>query len=473
MEVGLYSVFKDFRIWLFVFFALRLIGITDPPLEISHNWRQVTVNMIARNFSEDNAPFLYPEMDNAGEKSGITGTEFPLLNWLISLMANIFGWQHWYGRLINLLVTSLGIWYFYKWLKDFVKEDIAFPAGMILIVSLWFSFSRKIMPDTFSMSLAFIGLYYGYKYLQSKGLKNILLFTFFGTLGVLCKVPAILALSPLLIEYIYSVKKTKVAHLPILIAGAFILSINFYWYFIWFNDLIRLGEWQFYYMGPGFPAGLTELFIDLNETFDNIYFESLKFSGFLLFIIGLILAWLKKAEKLIYIFLLWGFGFFLFMVQAGYGYATHDYYTIPFVPAMAIIAGYGISQIPGKISKSILLSIIVIEGIANQQHDFRIKDTELYKLELAEICNNHFLKDDLILVNTGQNPQSLYFCNRKGWTVEHESINDVFIDSLSQLGLKGLIFDKRKGTVELKRDRLYEDENYVVYSISTRGIKND
>ena len=120
MSVEIRRYLCDFRFWLMLFFLLRLTSITDAPLEISHNWRQSTVNMIARNYYEGNTTFFYPMMDNAGEKSGITGTELPLLNLIISETASIFGWQHWYGRLINLIVTSIGIWYFFRWLKKFI-----------------------------------------------------------------------------------------------------------------------------------------------------------------------------------------------------------------------------------------------------------------------------------------------------------------------------------------------------------------
>ena len=64
---------KDIRFWILLFFVVRLYGIFFPPLEVSHNWRQTTVTMVARNFVEDGADILHPKIDIAGEKSGITG----------------------------------------------------------------------------------------------------------------------------------------------------------------------------------------------------------------------------------------------------------------------------------------------------------------------------------------------------------------------------------------------------------------
>ena len=49
------KILKDIRFWLIFFFIIRLISITNPPLEILHNWRQTTVTMVARNFLEINS----------------------------------------------------------------------------------------------------------------------------------------------------------------------------------------------------------------------------------------------------------------------------------------------------------------------------------------------------------------------------------------------------------------------------------
>ena len=65
------AVLSDFRLWVLFFFILRLIGITNPPLEVGHNWRQSLTDMIARNFVEGNPNLLYPQIDMAGNQNGI------------------------------------------------------------------------------------------------------------------------------------------------------------------------------------------------------------------------------------------------------------------------------------------------------------------------------------------------------------------------------------------------------------------
>ena len=157
---------SNIRFWIILFFIVRLFGVTNPPLEVAHNWRQTTVTMVARNFLEVDNSILYPRIDIAGEKPGITGMEFPVLNYLIYLMSLVFGYAHWYGRLINLIVSSIGIFYFYKIIRKYFTSKIAFYSAFLLLLSVWYTYSRKIMPDTFSMSLLIIGYYHGTNYLQ-------------------------------------------------------------------------------------------------------------------------------------------------------------------------------------------------------------------------------------------------------------------------------------------------------------------
>ena len=281
------TLIHDFRFWILVYFFIRLIGILNPPLEVAHNWRQVTVNMVARNYLEVDANLFYPRVDMAGEKSGITGMEFPLLNYLIFIVAKIFGFEHWYGRLINLIVSSLGIFCFYLIIKKRFSPSLAFYAGIILLNSIWFSYSRKIMPDTFSISFTLMGLYFALEYLYKKNsLLNLFLYVLFGLLGLLSKIPAAVILTVLCIPLFD--KSVNVKSKIFLITGSVLILIPVIaWYFYWVPYLVsEFGYWH-YYMGTTFSLGFHEIVTNLGEFSKKFYFEALKFSGFILFLAGL------------------------------------------------------------------------------------------------------------------------------------------------------------------------------------------
>lgn len=146
------KIFNRIEFWILLFFLIRLIGIVNPPLEIGHNWRQVTGLMVTRNYLEIDANILYPRIDDNQGNTGITGMEFPVLNYLYYLTAKIFGFTHWYGRLLNLIISSIGLLFFSRIIRKYFNYRVALASTLCLIGSIWFAFSRKMMPDTFNMT---------------------------------------------------------------------------------------------------------------------------------------------------------------------------------------------------------------------------------------------------------------------------------------------------------------------------------
>lgn len=461
---NLRRILTDIRFWIIFFFLLRLIGITNPPLETGHNWRQSLTNMVARNFHQ-NTNLLYPTIDMAGEKTGIIGSEFPFFNYLIYLFSTLFGNAHWYGRLINLIVSSFGLYFFYKLIRDLISREVAFNATIILITSIWFSFSRKIMPDSFSVSLVIIGMYYAYQYLKNAYKLNLIIFFAFCTLGILCKIPALSIFSCLALPFFIqkiSLRKKIMLYLTATVS----FSIVCLWYFYWVPHLLKVYQYQLYFPKK-IAEGVREIIPLIPELLEKFYFSSLNsYIAFAFFIGGAIFIFKSKN-----IFLKGGIGiiaivFALFIIKTGAVFPLHNYYIIPFTPIMALITGYCINKISFKY-QYILLGLIVIEGVANQQHDFFINDHQQYKLQLEEITNKHIPKDDLVIINGGQSPQDIYFSGRKGFTITNELIrNTSQLDSLINLGGKYLIIDKSKLNYSNQIFQvLHDDEHYSVYKL--------
>ena len=457
------KLLKDIRFWIFLFFLIRLFGITDAPLEMGHNWRQSLTNMIARNFFEVSPNIFYPRIDMAGANTGIIGSEFPLLSYLIFLISKVFGYNHWYGRLINLIVSSVSIYYFYLIVKKYFNQQIAFNSSIILIVSIWFSFSRKIMPDTFSVSLVIIGLYYCFIYFEKGRFIKLLLFFVFVTTGVLCKIPAIALMSilaiPLFADYPVGRK------IVVLITGAISFLIISLWYFYWVPYLVDTYHFKLF-----FPKGLLEGLIEIVhfplDTIDKFSFTSFySYIAFLLFAVGLVMMFIKKQRLLVGILTIVSIVFFAFILKTGSVFSLHNYYIIPYTPLMALIAGYGLTLIKVK-WQYIMLLLISIESLANQSYDFRIKNEERYKLSLENSIDGIIGKHDLIIVNGTHSPQTMYFLHRKGWSVENKDLLEPgFISARTIKGAKYLVIDKNRITYSFPFPLVHEDENIKVYTL--------
>lgn len=461
---------QDIRLWIIVFFLIRMIGILNPPLEVGHNWRQTTVTMVARNFLEVDNNILYPRIDIAGEKTGITGMEFPLLNYIIYLVAKVFGYQHWYGRLINLLISSFGLWFFYKLIFKYFTEQIAFYSTIILAVSIWFQFSRKIMPDTFSMSMVIASIYYGSNYLDNtlrkRSLVYLTIYAILMSLGVLSKLPSGYLL---VIFLIFLFDKTIPLKRKIIFSLVSLIGILpvLVWYFYWVPYLVNKYEFWHFFMGKNFSQGFKEILQNINETLSRFYDTALKFIGFGVFIYGLVLSILKKDMKIYILFIITFISFSIIIFKSGYTFPHHNYYIIPFVPIMALIAGYGLSNIKYSKIAVILLIAISIEGIANQQHDFRIKAKNKPLVNLEKDIDKVSSRNDLILINSGYNPTPMYFAHRKGWVAANDQIKDEkYIDSLKVKGLKYIVILKRSfgSKILLPRyNKVLENKNYCIY----------
>ncbi|MBK9222903.1 MAG: glycosyltransferase family 39 protein [Saprospiraceae bacterium] len=468
MQSPLIRYLKDIRFWIILLFIIRLYGIKLPPLEVSHNWRQTTVTMVARNFYENNSNIFYPQIDIAGEKSGITGMEFPLLNYTIYLISKIFDYQHWYGRLINLILSSIGIYYFYKLIKKYFTIEIAFNSTIVLLVSIWFSFSRKIMPDTFSVSFVIIGMYFGTEYLDNKnGFKNLLFFFLFSLFGMLSKLTAayllILYIPLLLKKYIPLTRK-----LVFCSTGFIFVFITLLWYQYWVPFLVQnFGFWHFF-MGKSIFIGLEEILHNIPETLKRFYDSAIKYIGFLVFLFGIIQFVRNKNRQLIYLFSLSIIGFSFIILKSGFTFYHHNYYVIPFVPIMALICGYGLDQIKNNKISMMLLFSIGIEGVLTQQHDFFIRPEYRAIENLEKDLDLVSKREDLILINSGNYPTPMYFAHRKGWVDANENIQKaMYLESLKNKGLKYLVVLKKVfGTnISLTYPLVFENENYSIYKL--------
>lgn len=459
----------DIRFWILFFAIIRIYGITNPPAEVVHSWRQTTVAMVARNFYEVDSNIFYPRIDISEDLTGITGMEFPLLNYLVYLMSLLFGYEHWYGRLINLLVTSLGCYYFYRLLKKYFSERTAFCSTLILTASLWFVYARKVMPDTFSMSLVIMGLYYGTNYLEgnAKGWKDLILYALFSLFGILSKLPSgyimVLFLLPMLNREVKLRRKAVFAGVSVLICVPVA-----WWYFYWVPYLVEeYGLWHFF-MGKGFGDGFREIMANMGDTLAHFYDDALKFIGFGVFVVGLVFCVLKKEKLALWVTSISFVAFCGVIFKSGWTFAHHAYYVVPFVPVMALVAGYGVASIQKKWLQVLLLVAISIENIGNRHTDFIIREDRQALLRLEEEFDQFSQPTDLIVANSGEDPTAVYFAHRKGWVASNEQLSDVaYLEDLRSRGCKYVLVLKKVFGSEmvLNCERIVDTEDYSIYCL--------
>ena len=88
-----------------------------------------------------------------------------------------------------------------------------------------------------------------------------------------------------------------------------------------------------------------------------------------------------------------------------------------------------------------------------------------YKTNLEMMINRCAKPEQKIIINTGPNPQQLYFANRKGWLInEPVNITKSGLDSISSHSHSIAVLDKKINTTFNKTDFdiLSEDDNYYI-----------
>ena len=240
------KVFVKIEFCIILVFLIRLIGISAPPLETGQNWRQITGLMVTRNYLEDDSNYLFPRVDETKGESGIIGMEFPSLNYIFFCSDESINNKHWCGQLINLIVSSIGLLFFSRIIQKKLIKKVVIASTLFLLGSICFSFSRKMMPDTYFISLMSIGIYYGINYLNQGKTLNVFLQVIFTTLAILSKIPARIYFGLLI---------------PMMFWNPHLSKAN--------------GNW--YNSEETIPEGFIEIATNLDLVFKNFYFHS--FSG--------------------------------------------------------------------------------------------------------------------------------------------------------------------------------------------------
>lgn len=458
----------DIRFWIILFFIVRLYAITNPPLDPSTLWRQTDVLMIARNFYEIDNNILFPRIDVSTSPEGsITGVEFPIYNYLIYLTALLFGYEDWYGRLINLIFSSVGVFFFHRLLKRYYTNEIAFHSSLLLLASAWFSYSRTTFPDIAAASLCIGSLYYAFKFFENGKWMDCLLYTILATIGCLSKISAISILTILIIPML-QLKFAFNRKIIISVASVVIIGIISTWYFYWVPYLISIGT---SYFSMGFPIAMgVQDILDEPLLFAKKFYDSpLKYSGTAAVLISIYYSIKNRRIDLLVAPIILLSAYFVFILKSGRWFYINGYYFVMYVPAIVLLAAIGLSYLKGRL-KIILLTFILIENIANQAHVFNINSAYLFYTRLESTFDSIGAnRRDLIIVGCdGCSATSIYMSHRKGILSSKESLVDpAQIKLFREQGFKYILIQKKFDRIDvtLPYSIVHEEDDFCIYKL--------
>lgn len=378
----LYTVLLlTFLVGLFLF---HLPAINEFPSYI-HAWAQSDYYALALGYCNNGHNLFLPEgMIYNHQFPGdwrlpntttITSADFPIIPWIASLFMRLFGTtEPWVFRLITLLYSLVGIYFFGKGLQN-LKFGIS--TSFILLGFLCFSptflyYQNGFMPTIAALSSVFISFYFLTKWQNEKVLKQLVWAVIFLILAALIRKTYFILFFGSFLIFMYLQWKYK-SGLKKLYKTYFIGFLLFFTY--WFYNSYLERSYGSIFLGSIIPAGdFAEFVLILKESFQNwaysFYGKTQITVGIALFLIGLTL-FLRKKEKLLlhkmellFIAIIY-LGSMLFVVLMAKQFVVHNYYLLDtfFIPNLLFLT-WCIQFLTNTKTNNIILNIAIIPILA-------------------------------------------------------------------------------------------------------------
>jgi 4-amino-4-deoxy-L-arabinose transferase-like glycosyltransferase len=397
--------------------AARFILIDQPYID-NWSWRQSDVAAIARNYFQGGFDFARPQIDWAGGEPGYVGTEFPILPFTAALCYKVFGIHEWVGRIQALILFALSLPFFFSLARK-IFGDLAAVWALFFysFAPLGIMASRCFMPDTPSLALSIIGLYFFDRWLEDERRGPFVASAICISLSILIKATSAVIAAPI-VAALYERRKFSVTsgRRPLVQLLAFIaiaLVPSAIWYAHAYQISLQFYPHHFFgagglrIMSPTWYLKVARLFVTSSLTP-------------LLFVLGALGVFTTKSQSSARVFRWWLAAMVLFIVVVGYG-NRHQWYPLPLVPIFAGFAGATCSFFANKVATRFLkialsfaIAIVFLTWSGLYIHGFYQATAAPLRnagLELKQITPSTSL---VAAVDNGD-PTVFYYAERKGW----------------------------------------------------------
>lgn len=407
MVSKLKQVLTGDRFWVTVIviaaLAVRFYKL-DAPIADWHSWRQADTSAVTRNFiKNDKIDFMYPTFDDLSSVAsglpnlkGLRMVEFPIYN-IITVFVRIvmpeFSVES-AGRATSAGMSVLSMVFLFLILRKLVSRRAAyFVVAAFAFIPYNIFYSRTVLPEPTMVAFSLGAIWFALN-------NRFALFVVFAALALLAKPYAIFLIAPVIF-----------LNRKLIIFTLLSLAPMFFWRF-WiqqFPEAIPASEWLFNGNGIRFKGAFWQwLFAD------RIGRLILGYWGLIPFGFGLI-----KVHKFLLLFLLSSLSFIFVFAT---GNVQHDYYQIIIFPALAIIVGLGLNQMP-KLLALISVIFMLMFGWYNIRDFYNINHPEI--VEAGKIVDQIAPAKALVVAPYSGDTAFLYQTNRSGWPIMEGTITDM------------------------------------------------
>lgn len=332
----------------FVFSFLRFEeNLPKRPRSI-HAWAQCMRASVAKNYAEESMNFFLPRLHNTLGGEGITGLEFPFINYSVAILYKVFGFNEAYFRGFVCLSMFIGLGFFFFMSYSLLKNIFI----SLLVVGLCFFspvlvyYTTNFMPDVTSLGLVLVGWCLFFKYLTTHKTKLIYWLCFVFTLATLIKITSFIAFGVivciLILDKLKFFNKTNNTTALIKHKKQFIISmivgttavVGWYVYAQWLSTTYNSNAFTLGTVSPKSKEEFFEVWEAIKINWIADYYNP-DFYWVMFWILISLVVFFKFVNRLLFtIFLFTTLGSFAFAMLMFLQFMAHDYYIIPLLPSI-------------------------------------------------------------------------------------------------------------------------------------------
>lgn len=207
-----------------------------------HSWAQCERASIALNYYEEGMNFFLPKIHKELAGEGITGLEFPFVNYSAAILYKIFGFKEIYYRVFVLFTLIIGLICFaqlvYMRTKNYWLALAAVSSAYLSPVLVYYS--ANFLPDTTSLGFALAAWYFFFRYLDTQSKKHFFLFFGFALFAAWIKISSLIVIGVVIallildyMKFFHKVRDNKplfTQKTRIIIASAITAALVIAWY---------------------------------------------------------------------------------------------------------------------------------------------------------------------------------------------------------------------------------------------------
>lgn len=420
------------------------------PISI-HQSAQASRASIALNYFQEGMNFFEPTVHGCKNTTGITGSEFPLMNYAVALCYKLFGFHEFWYRFLMLITITIGLIFSIKISRLYISDFYI----SLLISLVWYMspvlvyYSPNFNPDTASLGFTMISWFFFLQYTQEKS-KNTLFFWFFWiTLAALIKVISLISVGVVIaliildsIKFLHlKFNKKQVLYMGIYIALTFLLVYIWYAYAKYLTVSNSISQFSLSLHTPKTIDTFFEVWKTMSWLWIPVYYNKVIYWFMLISGVSFIVLYKYVPRVLIVITLFLYFGAILFFAVMLPQFKDHDYYIITLLPAFFFHILTFIIVLQNRMQKKIytqgavllLLGLFIHSGIHARNHQVS-RYQGLYFSWEKDLRPYYNLEPHIRALGISRTQKfvslydwtpnnTLYLIDQKGWTINNDNTN--------------------------------------------------